>query len=215
MNNINQTLPRAFSLPSITPPLDRVLSRMGYNRKKSILDDNILSMVAKEIEYSVPLIKPSGRTLDCLVKKIEKGTVAMDCGIKFRSVKLSKIMANASRATLILCTIGNLLPGKTTELLNEGLMTRALITDAIGSEAVEAFADYITGVLKQERSLLRMKKTIRYSPGYGDLGTEVHKSMLPLLDSKSIGVSYLPDSFILIPEKTISAIIGWKSIGGR
>src|SRR5271157_5973384 len=142
MNNfIQDSMPlRSFSLPSITPPVDKVLSRMGYNRKKSSLDDNILSMVEKEIENSAPLIKPEGRTLDCLIERVENGSVNLDCGIEFKSARLSEIMAGASRATLILCTIGGALPEKTGELLKEGLMTRAVIADAIGSEAAEAFA---------------------------------------------------------------------------
>jgi hypothetical protein len=56
---------------------------------------------------------------------------------------------------------------------------------------------------------------MRYSPGYGDLGTEVHSFMLPLLDAGGIGVSYHPDSFILVPEKTISAFTGWIPLDGR
>ncbi len=200
---------RKFSLPSIIPPVENVLGRLGYNRKKSSLDENTLSLVKTVIENSIPLIKPSGNVLDCPVKGRDNTSVTLDCGIAFHSVKLSSIMKNAGKASLILCTIGPDLTIETARLTKEGEMTRAVILDAVGSEAVESFADYITGVLKRENMLFNLKNTMRFSPGYGDLNTDVHPAMLRLLDAGSLGVSFHEESFVLVPEKTVTAVIGW------
>jgi cobalamin-dependent methionine synthase I len=51
---------------------------------------------------------------------------------------------------------------------------------------------------------------MRDSPGYGDLGTDIQPDILRLLDAGKIGIACQPESFILIPEKSITAIIGWE-----
>jgi hypothetical protein len=88
-------------------------------------------------------------------------------------------------------------------------MTRAVILDAVASEAVETFADHVNEILAREHSLSGLKPTMRFSPGYGDLRTDIHTKLLPLLESERIGIRSHPQNFILYPEKTISAVIGW------
>ncbi len=200
---------KKYSLPTILPSLNTVLGRLGYNFKKSILDEKTELMIKKEIESASHFIKPSGHSLDCRILNQTDDAVTLDSGISLQSKKLSKILENAEKVTLLICTIGKLLPDETARLMKNEEITRAVILDAIGSEAVEAFADYMTGVLMQENTVFGLKPSMRYSPGYGDLNTETHKEILPLLEADKIGVGCHKESFILIPEKSISAIIGW------
>ncbi len=78
-----------------------------------------------------------------------------------------------------------------------------MVTDAIGSAAIEAFCDYINQSLG-DVDYLRP----RFSPGYGDLSLECQKTILDFLGAgKHIGLA-LTDGGMLTPVKSVTAIIG-------
>ena len=81
-----------------------------------------------------------------------------------------------------------------------------LMTDAIANALVEQLCD------TAEREMLaqfpELFPTWRFSPGYGDLPLSVQESFLQLLNAaKRLGVT-LSESSLLIPTKTVTAIIG-------
>ena len=83
----------------------------------------------------------------------------------------------------------------------------ALIVQAIGAAMIErqmdAVEDEIRAELAPGESLLS-----RYSPGYGDFQLEAQRPILTLLDTpRKIGVS-LTDSLLMVPSKSVSAVIG-------
>lgn len=78
-----------------------------------------------------------------------------------------------------------------------------IVTDCIGSTAIEAFCDKINLSLENS-DFLRP----RFSPGYGDLSIEFQKNIVNFLETKkNIGLS-LNDSMIMTPIKSVTAIIG-------
>lgn len=86
-------------------------------------------------------------------------------------------------------------------------MTRALILDTAATSFIEEVCDSlceeIEGGLDEDEVL-----TYRYSPGYGDLPLETQHDFLKLLDTqKSIGLTVSSNS-ILIPRKSVTAIMG-------
>jgi hypothetical protein len=202
---------RYFALPVIKPGLSDVLGRLGYNPKKTELDDRTLGLVEGGISYSMPYNKPVGLSVDCLVAGKGPESVTLDCGIVFRSKRLALIMKNCVSATVLACTIGSALTGEIVRLTEEGEISRAVILDAAASESVEAFAQYINSVLAREKVLRNLKPVMRFSPGYGDLKTDIQPEILKLLGAEKIGLTCSPENFILKPEKSITAIIGWES----
>lgn len=83
----------------------------------------------------------------------------------------------------------------------------ALIVQAIGAAMIERYMD---GVEDEIRSDLAPGETLvaRYSPGYGDFPLEAERDILVILDtSRRIGVS-LTDSLLMVPSKSVSAVIG-------
>ncbi len=78
-----------------------------------------------------------------------------------------------------------------------------MITDCVGSAAIEAFCDKINSSL-ENADFLRP----RFSPGYGDLSIEFQKDITEFLETKkNIGLS-LTDSLMMTPVKSVTAIIG-------
>ncbi|QCX32433.1 hypothetical protein FDN13_01250 [Caloramator sp. E03] len=89
--------------------------------------------------------------------------------------------------------------------------TRSIILDACATTAIEELCDMVEEEIKAI-ALEKYKKNItnRYSPGYGDLSLEYQPSIINLLDAnKRIGLT-VTDSLILIPRKSVTAIIGFQ-----
>lgn len=86
-------------------------------------------------------------------------------------------------------------------------MSLAVVLDAIASQLAEQYADEAQRLMepaKQEDEFM----TGRYSPGYGDLPLDLQKKLLTALDApKAIGLA-ASESGILIPRKSITAIVG-------
>lgn len=80
---------------------------------------------------------------------------------------------------------------------------RGMVTDSIGSAAIEAFCDYIN---KNVGDVDYLRP--RFSPGYGDLSLECQQTILDYLGAKKhIGLA-LTDGGMLTPVKSVTAIIG-------
>ena len=83
--------------------------------------------------------------------------------------------------------------------------SKAVITDATGSAAIEDFCDILNGRLKEEAECKP-----RFSCGYGDFSIENQKNILEFLNAyKLLGIS-LSESFLMTPKKSVTAIVGIK-----
>lgn len=85
-------------------------------------------------------------------------------------------------------------------------MTKAVITDALASAAIEQVCDAADEEINSR--FPDEYKTWRFSPGYGDLPLDLQKDFLRVLNAqKMIGLA-LGESSMLIPTKSVTAIIG-------
>lgn len=80
---------------------------------------------------------------------------------------------------------------------------KGIVTDCVGSAAIEAFCDKIN-LSFENCEYLRP----RFSPGYGDMPLECQKDIVEFLQTKkNIGMS-LTESLMMVPVKSVTAIIG-------
>ena len=88
--------------------------------------------------------------------------------------------------------------------------TKSLLFQALGAERIEAVCDLFCERLKQDYRAANYTLKPRFSAGYGDFPLEAQKAIFALLSaSKNIGVS-LTESLMMIPTKSVSALIGVK-----
>ena len=90
----------------------------------------------------------------------------------------------------------------------------ALIVQAIGAALIEklmdSVEDEIHGELAENETLVE-----RYSPGYGTFPLAAQRTLLALLDAPiKVGVS-LTDTLLMVPSKSVSAIIGIRSASAQ
>lgn len=87
-------------------------------------------------------------------------------------------------------------------------MAAALMLDACASAAVEALCDGFEADLRAEYAREGRGLTGRFSPGYGDLPLSAQSAFCELLDTRRrIGLT-VSQSGILIPRKSVTAVMG-------
>lgn len=155
---------------------------------------------------SVVSYKASYRYFDI---KIDGNTVCFDDEMKLESEKLSKNLMGCKGAFVFVASTNSFV-----DLLirkyNSTNVTRSLIIDAIGSSAIECFCNELCRKIAEQNNV---KLRPRFSPGYGDLGLVTQKDVLKCCDSaKKIGVT-LTERLMMIPRKSVSAIVGVRPDG--
>lgn len=85
-------------------------------------------------------------------------------------------------------------------------MTKSLVMDALASAGIEQICNRTETTL--QKKLPGVYFTWRFSPGYGDLPLSLQPRILQLLEAqKRLGLTVTPEH-ILIPRKSVTAIIG-------
>ena len=85
---------------------------------------------------------------------------------------------------------------------------KGLLMHAVGAQQVEGGCDWLCRRLAErfpDREL-----TDRYSPGYGDLPLSLQHEAMEALDcGRTVGIT-LTESLLMVPSKSVTAIIGMK-----
>ncbi|MDL2212320.1 hypothetical protein LJB88_05525 [Erysipelotrichaceae bacterium OttesenSCG-928-M19] len=123
--------------------------------------------------------------------------------LTFNSIDLRKHLQQCDEVVLLVATLGLELD-KLIKKLEITDLSLAYLVNGVAIEYLEKYLDYL-----QENELAFAKnQTARYSIGYGDLDLSYQEALIKVLDAtKKIGVNVLP-SHLMIPSKSVSAIIG-------
>lgn len=120
---------------------------------------------------------------------------------------LAKHLAGCDRAILFAATTGI----ETERQRKRAFVTSpslALVLDAVGTAAIESFCDLLCREWAEEHPGQTFRS--RFSPGYGDLPLNAQKPLLDALHAnQNAGIS-LTDALLMIPQKSVSAIIGME-----
>ncbi len=134
---------------------------------------------------------------------------AVDLGFaRTGSLALRKRLSGCEEALLFCCTAGAEMDRL---IAREKLRSpvRGLLMNAVGAQQVEGACDLLCRRLAQTFADRELRE--RYSPGYGDLPLALQREVFAALDpGRSLGV-YLSDSLLMIPSKSVTAIIGMKA----
>jgi len=180
-------------------PKDKVLRRLGYTSKTK-LDKRTDDIINNEIEHASKLIKPSFVYGDLTVKSVTDDEIVFD-RLSIKSKILSNKFNNVKKATIFIVSIGEELEKKTGKTLTDALR------DAIGSEAVEEFAEHLNEQITHRAAAEGYKTLSRFSVGYGDWEIKHQKDIFRVLKPTFVS---LGAGNIMHPQKSISAIVGWE-----
>lgn len=132
---------------------------------------------------------------------LDDDKIKFDFGI-IESESLKKNLRGCKSAYVFAATVGSEIDRQIKRLsfLSDGT---AMIFSCIASSGVECWCNFVNEKLAQGKKLRP-----RFSPGYGGVSLEVQKDIFDFLDvSRKIGIS-LTDALMMVPIKSVTAIIG-------
>lgn len=167
-------------------------------------------LMKEKVEEGFKLLKEiaSPKVIYQKVKvKVEEDKVMMQAAhCKIQSHDLVKLLKYSDECILMAATLGIEVDRKISNLQKIDML-EAMILDSCSSVLIDYVCDEAEGEiingLKENQYL-----TMRFSPGYGDVPLEVSGEILDLLAAqKRIGLT-LTKSHMLLPTKSITALIG-------
>ena len=128
-------------------------------------------------------------------------------GILFESRSLEKHLASCREAVLFAATLG-IQPDRMIARAQVRNLRDALVLQACAAAMIEAYCDDIEQQIQQEAREENLQVKSRFSPGYGDLNILLQRDLCRVLDTgRRIGVT-LTESCMLVPVKSVTAIVG-------
>lgn len=124
-------------------------------------------------------------------------------------LSMEALLEGASAIALMAVTCG---PGPDLawQRTHEKHPTQALIYNACAIEIVERAADAANRQIDAWARGQGFSATKRYSPGYGDLPLSVQPALLDALDAQNtLGITLTPQLW-MVPQKSVTALIGLK-----
>ena len=183
-----------------------VLRYLGYGGAAA--ERRILALIAQltaELEACVNP-KSSFGICDC---RIDAPAVTLG-DITVNSKNLAEHLKGCRHAALMAATLG---AGADSLIRRYSVrdMEKAAIAHAICAAMIEAYCDQAECEILQNSELYPAALTDRFSPGYGDFALSHQKDILRLLGELNrgshIGLT-LTDGYMLIPSKSVTAVIG-------
>lgn len=123
-----------------------------------------------------------------------------------RALKGEPYFEGQDRIALGLCTIGDKLENKVSQLNQKGELAQAVILDAMGSVATESAVDFLNLKICDWCHKKGWGTSQRFSPGYGNWPLEGQRFIFSLLPAGRIKVK-LNQSCMMIPRKSVSFAI--------
>jgi hypothetical protein len=184
-----------FDVEPDSGELTRLLGRKGGGRGDALEDrtaGKISGALSAALEESKRLISPRAVYV-----------IASGSGLALFGPAGSDIFNRLERVAFCVCTIGQALEEKVTELSKSGDLLAAVVLDAVGSASAEAVAQYANDRIDEEAATEGLKTSCRASPGYGDWDVGGQKALFGLVPAGRIGVT-LTEGCMMIPRKSVS-----------
>nr|WP_315023005.1 hypothetical protein [uncultured Aminipila sp.] len=179
-----------------------------------IPDANSLELIKESSELILASSEPHA-----VYKEFPIG-IAEDCGDLYIGNPKNKLSGRAAARHLEHCNncvlVAVTLGPQIDKLIRRAQVTdmaKAVALDACASSLIEDLCDQINQHLTEEYHQKDMELTTRFSPGYGDLPLEAQEIFSNLLEmEKKIGLTQSREH-LLLPRKSITAIIGVLPLG--
>lgn len=87
-------------------------------------------------------------------------------------------------------------------------MSRAVMLQAASAAMIEAYCDEVNAELEKNANECGQFLRPRFSPGYGDFSLNYQRDLCRILSvEKTVGIT-LTDSLLMLPSKSVTAVIG-------
>lgn len=192
----------------IDPPYKKIYHRLGFKKKTTELSTKQQKETDTFIEDALPFITLKGCSRRVAINKNDGKQVIAAGDLVFESRRLARFLYECREALLMGATAGSVIMEAIADQTKKGNLSAAVVYDATASEMTDAtltwLMDYFSIQLRHEGKKLLPR---RFSAGYADFKLENQKNIYRALEMQKIGVA-IKSNFILIPEKSVTAITG-------
>ena len=183
-----------------------VIRYLGYG--DNLPDEKTSRLIDEMIDSALKNITPKSVHGIFDLKENDDGTLTVSgTSLLLEGHDITAHLKGAHKCIIYACTLGAQAE-RMINLYQKTDMEKAVIFDAVCDAYVENYSDRRTEALRSELKKSGLYINNRFSPGYGDFAIDKQRELLSALNcSKAIGLT-VTDSFVLLPRKSISALIG-------
>ena len=192
-------------LPLAIDP-DEVLRFQGYKKGVDVPTADVRALFDEALAAGARLMIPRA-VVRWLPLERRGADVLEAAGVTLTIPAIGARWGAVEHVAVAVCTIGDALERRVTELWDARELPLASMLDSVGSGAVESLAEYVNDVLCQQGLAAGLKVTNRISPGYGDWDVAEQAQLFRLCDGAPAGVS-LNAACVMTPGKSISLLAG-------
>ena len=179
---------------------------MGYDGDYK-LSPRISSLIDDYIEDAHYLIEPSYSYVIKDVERVQNSIIVIEGSSIFKSRNIARLLEHCPKVAVFIVTIGRHLEEETHRLAQDGLILHAAAMDAIGSAAVEEVIGFVQSRIEEMAGAQGLVSSLRFGPGYCDWDITQQEALFRIVSGGAVGVR-LTERFLMIPQKSVSGIIG-------
>ena len=167
----------------------------------------LLKIAQTALDIGQLLINPDFFSRSLGIISFENKRIILEGGIYINSSKIAKLLCGADAVEAVICTIGERLEKLSAELFGTD-PSLALALDGLANAAVDQMMEKICCDLEIEAMAEGLKISTPVSPGSSEWPLEIGQPVLFGAIKPDLSVIRLSESFLMIPKKSSSFIVG-------
>ncbi len=187
-------IPTEALCPSEEELAARLRTPRGYR-------DEAIDAIERELRGAVQ----AAMTAVCVPVAVQKDNTIAFPTFSVQSAALAKCLEGCKAAYLLAVTLGMQVE-RWLHRLSILSPAKHFTADALASAYAEAAVEYANQALAEKERLTR-----RFSPGYGDLPLSIQSHIILTTEANKYLHISLNESLLMVPQKSITAIIGIRS----
>ncbi|MCK4692091.1 MAG: hypothetical protein KAT23_00580 [Anaerolineales bacterium] len=189
--------------------VDAVLCGQGSDphviRKRN---DRIIRLAEQALEEGTRYLDPVVAYRWLTIESLRHERITLEGGASLTGSLIAKHLTTAKQVVAALCTIGERLEAKVSEVMAED-PAYGLALDGLGSAAVESLANAVCHHFETQVAEKEYQVTIPLSPGMVGWPVEVgQQEIFDMLGDENAGVR-LTSSSMMIPRKSLTMVLGF------
>jgi len=167
----------------------------------------LLKIAQTALDIGQPLINPDFFSRSLGIISFENKRIILEGEININSGKIAKLLCGADAVEAVICTIGEQLEKLSAELFGSD-PSLALALDGLANAAIDQMMEKICCDLEVEALAEGLKISTPVSPGSSEWPLEIGQPVLFGAIKPDPNVIRLSESFLMIPKKSSSFIVG-------
>lgn len=201
----------ALELSGLSVDREEMLRYLGY--RGQAMEDTLAASVERCAQLVEKAAAPRFIAAEYPCRLHENGVLAAE-GLFLPGTDIQMHLEHSENCVMMAATLG-IQVERLIQYHNQKSVTDAVMMDAAATALIEQICDKVEEALRREYAASGWDVTDRFSCGYGDLPIDVQPELIRLLDApKTIGLT-CSSSMILIPRKSVTAILGVIKPGYR